>query len=91
MEAIEKMSLLPAQRLENYAPEMKNKGRIRVGADADIVVFDPPQVRDRSTYENPALYSEGMRFVLVNGVAVVKDGALEEGTMPGTGIRGRAQ
>src|SRR5205085_11369983 len=71
--AIEKMSLLPAKRLEKYVPGMRDKGRIRVGADADLVVFDAERVRDRSTYENAAQYSEGMRFVLVNGVAVVKD------------------
>jgi N-acyl-D-aspartate/D-glutamate deacylase len=90
MTAIEKMALLPARRLEGYAPAMKDKGRIRLGADADLVVFDPQRVRDRSTYENAAQYSEGMRFVLVNGTPVVKDGALVEGT-PGRGIRGRAQ
>jgi N-acyl-D-aspartate/D-glutamate deacylase len=89
--AIRKMSLMPAERLQNYVPEMKDKGRIRVGADADLVVFDPARVRDRSTYENAAQYSEGMRFVLVNGVPVVRDGALEEGSMPGRGIRRRVE
>jgi dihydroorotase len=89
--AIEKMSLMPARRLERYVPEMKDKGRIRVGADADLVVFDPATVRDRSTYENAAQYSEGIRFVLVNGVPVVRDGALEEGAMPGRGIRRRTE
>jgi N-acyl-D-aspartate/D-glutamate deacylase len=86
-EAIRKMALMPAQRLEGYAPAFKDKGRIRLGADADIVVFDPARVRDRSTFENAAQYSEGMRFVLVNGVAVVKDGALVEGVAPGRGVR----
>ena len=90
MAAIEKMSLMPAKRLEGYAPAMKDKGRIRVSADADLVIFDPTRIRDRSTYENAAQYSEGMRFVLVNGVPVVKEGAIVEGT-PGRGIRGRAQ
>jgi N-acyl-D-aspartate/D-glutamate deacylase len=89
--AIEKMSLMPARRLEQYVPAMKDKGRIRPGADADLVIFDAARVRDRSTYENPAQYSEGMRFVLVNGAPVVRDGRLDEGTMPGRGIRGRAQ
>ena len=86
-DAIRKMALMPAQRLERYAPAFKDKGRIRVGADADIVVFDPAHVRDRSTFENAAQYSEGMSFVLVNGVAVVKDGALVEGVAPGRGVR----
>ena len=87
MEAIRKMSLMPAQRLEKYAPAFRNKGRIREGADADVVVFDPARVRDRATYENAAQYSEGMRLVLVNGVPVVKDGALVEDAMPGRGVR----
>jgi len=91
MTAIDKMSLMPARRLEKYVPGMKDKGRIRVGADADLVVFDAAHVRDRSTYENAAQYSEGMRYVLVNGVAVVKDGVLSEGAMPGRGVRRPAQ
>jgi dihydroorotase len=85
--AIEKMALMPAKRLEKYVPSMHDKGRVRVGADADLAVFDPAKVRDRSTYENAAQYSEGMRFVLVNGVEVVKDGALNESSMPGRGVR----
>jgi dihydroorotase len=89
--AIEKMSLMPAKRLEKYVPEMRDKGRIRVGADADLVVFDATRVRDRSTYENAAQYSEGMRYVLVNGVAVVRDAALAEGTMPGRAVRRKTQ
>jgi dihydroorotase len=91
MTAIEKMSLMPARRLERYVPAMRDKGRIRVGADADLTIFDPARVRDRSTYENAAQYSEGIRFVLVDGVPVVRDGALEEGKMPGRAIRGRVQ
>jgi N-acyl-D-aspartate/D-glutamate deacylase len=91
MSAIEKMSLMPARRLEKYVPGMQDKGRIRVGADADLVVFDTAHVRDRSTYENAAQYSEGMRFVLVNGVEVVKEGALAEGTMPGRAVRRSAK
>jgi dihydroorotase len=94
MNAIEKMSLMPAQRLEKYVPAMRDKGRIRVGADADLVVFDTGKVRkvrDHSTYENAAQYSEGMRFVLVNGVAVVKDGALAETAMPGQAVRRQPQ
>ena len=89
--AIEKMSLMPARRLEKYVPGMRDKGRIRTGADADLVVFDPERVRDRSTYENAAQYSEGMRYVLVNGVAVVKDGALAEDAMPGRAVRRQAR
>ena len=81
------MSLAPAQRLEKRTPAMRNKGRIRVGADADIAIFDPSRVRDRATYQQPGLYSEGIQHVLVNGVPVVKDGRLEEGVTPGRAVR----
>ena len=87
MEALRKMSLLPAQRLEAAVPMMRNKGRIKVGADADIAVFDPTRVMDKATFENPAQYSAGITHVLVNGVAVVQDGKLVEGVKPGAAIR----
>jgi len=65
----------------------KDKGRIRVGADADITVFDASRVIDKATYEEPLRYSEGIQFVLVNGVAVVKDGQLVDGVFPGRAAR----
>ena len=85
-EAIRKMSLMPAQRLQQRAPAMRNKGRIREGADADLTIFDPAAVTDASTYEDPARYSIGIRYVLVNGVQVVSDGKLREVT-PGRAVR----
>jgi len=88
MDALRKMTLMPAQRLEKLAPMFLNKGRIKVGADADIAVFDPATVRDRSTYQQPALASVGFRYVLVNGVPVVMDGAVRDKTFPGRGARG---
>jgi len=81
------MTLMPAQRLEKRAPAFQDKGRIRVGADADITVFDPNTVIDKATYEKPLQYSEGIQFVLVSGVLVVKDGTLVEGIFPGHGVR----
>ncbi|MCI0418404.1 MAG: amidohydrolase family protein [Acidobacteria bacterium] len=87
MEALRKMTLLPAQRLEKRTPVMRNKGRIRAGADADITVFDASRVIDRATYQQPGLYSEGIQQVLVNGVSVVKDGRLQEGSTPGRPVR----
>jgi dihydroorotase len=87
MTALKKMTLMPAQRLEKHAPMFKDKGRIRSGADADITVFDPDTVIDKAAYENPLQYSEGIRFVLVNGVPVVKDGQLVDGVFPGHAAR----
>src|SRR5207247_326532 len=83
MTALRKMTLMPAQRLEKRAPIFKDKGRIRVGADADITVFDANRILDKATYEKPLQYSEGIQFVFVNGVAVVKDGQLVDGIFPG--------
>ena len=87
MDALTKMALMPARRLESRVPSMKNKGRIRIGADADLTIFDPQQIADRSTFAEPAKYAEGIRFVLVNGVLVVKDGQLQSGVLPGLPIR----
>lgn len=89
MDALRKMALMPAQRLERRVPEMKNKGRIRVGADADVVVFDPARIIDKATFDSPGTYSEGMMHVLVNGVFVVRDGRLQEGVSPGRPVRAR--
>jgi dihydroorotase len=87
MDALKKMTLMPAQRLEKLAPVFRKKGRIKVGADADITLFDPATVRDRSTYQQPALTSVGFRYVLVNGVPVVMDGTVRDGVFPGMGAR----
>jgi N-acyl-D-aspartate/D-glutamate deacylase len=87
MTALRKMTLLPAQRLEKRAPSFKNKGRIRAGADADITIFDPARIIDKATFEDPLQYSEGIEFVLVNGVPVVKEGKLVDGVFPGRAAR----
>jgi dihydroorotase len=78
---------MPAQRLEQRAPAFKTKGRIKLGADADITVFDANRVIDAATFEKPLQYSEGIRFVLVKGVAVVSDGTLVKGVFPGGAAR----
>ena len=89
MEAIRKMTLMPAQRLEARVPAMKRKGRIAVDADADLTIFDPEQVLDQSTYREPSLQPRGIEYVLVNGVAVVSKGRAVEGVTPGVAVRAR--
>jgi len=87
MTALRKMTLMPAQRLEKRAAAFKAKGRIKVGADADITIFDADRVIDKATFEKPLQYSQGIQFVLVNGTPVVSDGKLVAGVLPGRAAR----
>lgn len=91
LEALTKMTLMPAQRLERRVPSMRNKGRIRVGADADLTIFDPQTISDQSTFQVPAQYSNGIKFVIVNGVVIVKDGQLQPSVHPGRPVRAPIQ
>ena len=68
---------------------MKNKGRLRVGADADITVFDPATVSDQATYEKPMQPSVGIVNVIVGGTFVVRHGRMVEEIFPGRAIRNR--
>ena len=87
MEALRKMTIMPAQRLERRVAAMARKGCVQIGADADITVFDPQRIADQSTFEQPTRPSVGVKAVLVNGVAVVRDGRLVDGVAPGRAIR----
>jgi dihydroorotase len=85
--AIRKMTLMPAQRLEARVRGARTKGRIAAGADADITIFDPATVIDEATYEAPTRASRGVVHVLVAGTAVVRDGKLVDGAVPGRPLR----
>jgi N-acyl-D-aspartate/D-glutamate deacylase len=87
MEAIRKMTLIPAQRIEARVPAMQKKGRLSVGADADITIFDATRVEDRSTYREPSLAPVGIEHVIVNGVSVVENGRAVESVAPGKAVR----
>lgn len=86
MDAIRKMSLMPAQRLEGATLTATKKGRIQVNADADIVVFDPETVSDRATYADPKQPSVGMKYVFVGGTAVVEMGKIVPNVYPGAAL-----
>ena len=87
MDAVRKMTLMAAARLERAVPAMHAKGRVQVGADADLTVFDAGRVIDRATYERPAQFSEGIVHVVVNGTFVVRNGSSVGGVYPGRPIR----
>lgn len=86
-EAIKRVSYGPAKILESSVPQMKFKGRVQVGADADLVVFDLNEVSDKATYKTPAQLSVGFEYVIVNGVTLIEQGQLDINAMPGKPIR----
>ena len=86
MDALRKMTIMPAQRLEARVPMMTSKGRIKVGADADLTIFDPAAVIDKATYEDATIPSAGIPFVIVNGQVVVDSGKVTA-ARPGRGVR----
>ena len=86
-EALRKMSLMPAQTLEDFVPQMSKKGRLQAGMDADIVVFDPETISDVGTYQEPNQPAVGVHWLLVNGELVVERGELNTDADPGRPIR----
>ncbi len=87
VDALAKMTILPARLLESRAPALRRRGRLAVGAVADITVFDPATVRDRSTIADPARRSEGIDWVLVAGRPVVTPDGTDEDVIAGVAIR----
>jgi hypothetical protein len=88
MEALRKMSLMPAQMLERSTPAGHQKGRLQEGADADIVVFDAEKISDRSTYAKPMEPSVGVRYLLVGGTILVSEAKVVPNVFPGRALRG---
>ena len=87
LDAIARCSYRPAKILQESVPQMENKGRIQVGMDADIVVFDLSKLKVRSSYTEPNQHSLGMQHVLVNGTPIVVDGKLDTTAFPGKPVR----
>jgi len=88
MEALKKMTLMPAQMLERSTPAAHKKGRLQEGSDADIVVFDPQTFADRSTFEKPMEPSVGVHELLVNGVFLIDQQKMVPDVYPGKAILG---
>jgi dihydroorotase len=86
MDALRKMTIMPARRLEARVPMMANKGRIKVGADADLTIFNPATVIDRSTYDDATIPSAGIPYVIIGGQVVVEGGQVTS-ARPGRAIR----
>jgi dihydroorotase len=87
LEGLKRITLLPAQRLERSVPRMTRKGRLQVGMDADITVFQPATVQERATYANPDRRSAGIPFVIVNGVVTVDHGVVQSDAAAGEWMR----
>lgn len=85
--AIGKMTIMPAKRLEKVSPQMAKKGRLEVGSDADITILDPATVIDKATFDKPMQASVGMRYVIVNGIVMARDGKVTAGQFPGKAVR----
>ncbi len=87
MTALSKMTLQPAQLLEKAAPIFRLKGRLQIGMDADITVFDPKTIRANTTYLDPHQASSGVSYLLVDGEVVIENGAIKPATFPGQFLR----
>jgi Amidohydrolase family len=91
MEALRKMTLLPAQMLERSTPAARQKGRLQEGADADIVVFDPATIADHASFQKPMEPSIGVRYLFVGGTVLVDQRKIVDGTFPGKAVVGHSR
>ncbi len=89
VEALAKCTVLPARRVEARVPMMARKGRLQMGADADITVFDPNTIADRSTVERPAVFSEGIAHVFVMGQHALTPAGVQRDVLAGRAIKGQ--
>ena len=89
LEAIAKTSYLPASILQDSVPQLKAKGRIQPGADADIVIFSLAELTDTATYAKSASLSQGVKYLLVNGDEVITNGKLDTASLPGRAVRNK--
>lgn len=87
MDAIKKCTLIPAKIVESGALQIKRKGRIQVGCDADITIFDLNTIQDNANFTNPRQTSAGHKYVMVNGTLIIDNGQRVEGVLPGQAIR----
>ena len=88
MDALRKMTLMPAEVLERSTAAARLKGRLQEGADADIVVYDAGTISDRSTFQKPMEPSVGVRYLVVGGIVVVDDGKIAADAFPGRALLG---
>jgi N-acyl-D-aspartate/D-glutamate deacylase len=88
MDALRKMTLMPAEMLERSTPAARQKGRLQEGADADIVVFDAATIRDQATFKKPMEPSVGVRYLLVGGTVLVDEGKIVPDVFPGRALVG---
>ncbi|MGS0693358.1 amidohydrolase family protein [Shewanella sp. 0m-4] len=87
VEAMERTSLNACRILEDSIPQMKNKGRVQVGKDADLAIFKLEEVKDTATFTHPNMLAAGMKYLLVNGSLLIEKGELKLDAMPGEPVR----
>jgi N-acyl-D-glutamate deacylase len=86
-DGLAKCSLIPANIMAESVPQMRTKGRLQVGMDADLMIFDLEKVQDNATFQEPAKLSSGHRHIVVNGVAVIEEGERMPDRLAGRAIR----